>query len=304
MQATKTMETCNICGEGRAVYRRPYSGETFCRRCFIEAFEKRVMRTVSAYKMFRRNDRIAVAVSGGKDSLALLQVLAKIERRYPDASLFAVTVDEGIEGYRTESVANAVAVAERLDIPIHVVTFEELYGVNLMEIMERPEISRSGLLACSVCGPLRRKAINYAARRLGATVVATAHTLDDIVQTYMMKVFRGELGYTDVGLRSDGPAIPRVSPFRLSPEKEVVLYAYFTGIPFQTHACPNAHMAMRNPIKEFLAAYEERHPGALYAALRSFERVKTANNKSLCYCESCGEPTSRRRCRPCEILIG
>ncbi len=268
----------------------------------MEAFEKRVVRTISAYRMFRRDDRIAVAVSGGKDSLALLKVLAKIEKGYPQAQLFAVTVDEGIEGYRVEAVENAVTLAGRLNVPIHVVSFEELYGMTLTEMMARPEIVNLGLQPCSVCGPLRRKAINYAAGRLGATVVATAHTLDDIVQTYMMKVFRGELGYADVGLRYDGPAIPRVSPFRLSPEREVVLYAFLSGIPFQSHACPNAAKSMRDPIRAFLTAYEERHPGSLYSALRSFERVKTVQVKRLVFCEICGEPASRSRCRSCEIL--
>jgi uncharacterized protein (TIGR00269 family) len=303
MQAVKHVGmVCGLCGDVRAVYRSPYSGKAYCRGCFIEAFEKRVVRTISAYRMFRRDDRIAVAVSGGKDSLALLNVLAKIERGYPEAKLFAVTVDEGIEGYRTEAVENAVKFAARLDVPIHVVSFEELYGITLTEMMARPEITRLGLQPCSVCGPLRRKAINYAAKKLGATVVATAHTLDDIVQTYMVKVFRGELGFADVGLRYDGPAIPRVSPFRLSPEREVVLYAFLCGIPFQSYACPNAVKSMRDPIRTFLTAYEERHPGSLYSALRSFERVKTIQNKRLVFCESCGEPASRSICRSCEIL--
>ncbi|MEM4417382.1 MAG: TIGR00269 family protein, partial [Nitrososphaerota archaeon] len=90
-------------------------------------------------------------------------------------------------------------------------------------------------------------------------------------------------------------------PFRLTPEREVVLYAYLCGIPFQTIACPNGANSMRGPIREFLTAYEERHPGSLYAALRSFEKISTTS-KNLTYCQNCGDPSSRRICRVCELI--
>ncbi|MCX8202098.1 MAG: TIGR00269 family protein, partial [Candidatus Caldarchaeum sp.] len=156
--------------------------------------------------------------------------------------------------------------------------------------------------ACSVCGPLRRRAINIVARKAGATVIATAHTLDDIVQTYLLKAFRGELGSSEVGLRSDGPAIPRVAPFRLTPEREVVFYAYLVGLPFQTQVCPNAADTMRSPIRRFLTEFEEKHPGSLFAALKSFEKPRQPAEKNLNHCANCGEPTSRKVCRVCELL--
>ncbi|MEM2766682.1 MAG: hypothetical protein QXG75_06085, partial [Candidatus Caldarchaeum sp.] len=93
---------CNVCGEGRVVYHRVYSGEKLCRKCFVKTFVKRVRRTIARYGLLRKDDRIAVAVSGGKDSISLLHVLKKIESGFPKAELFAVTVDEGIEGYRDE----------------------------------------------------------------------------------------------------------------------------------------------------------------------------------------------------------
>jgi uncharacterized protein (TIGR00269 family) len=132
--------------------------------------------------------------------------------------------------------------------------------------------------------------------------VATAHTLDDVVQTYMLKALRGELGSSDVGLRSEGPAIPRVAPFRLTPEREVVFYAYTVGIPFQTQVCPNASTSMRNSVRRFLTEFEEKHPGSLFAALKSFEKPAQKNGKSPRFCRSCGDVTSRELCRVCEIL--
>ena len=300
---TREQELCNVCGVEPIVYHRIYSNERLCRACFIKTFEKRVVKTIAKYQMLRRDDRIAVAVSGGKDSLSLLHVLYKIEKKFPDARLFAVTIDEGIEGYRTEAVRNAVDYASRLGVEIYVYSFEELFGFGLEELMRTPEYRGLGLQPCSVCGVLRRKAINYAARKLGATVIATAHTLDDIVQTYMMNIMRGDLTRLEIGLRGDGSAaIPRVAPFRLTPEREVVFYAYLIGIPFQSHACPNASLSMRDMIRRFLAEYDERYPGSLYAALRSFEKIQVKQERQLKSCRYCGEPTNKDICRACELL--
>ena len=299
------MQLCSRCGGDRVVYHRVYSNERLCRACFIETFERRVVRTIGRYNMLRRDDRIAVAVSGGKDSLALLHVLWKIEKRFPEARLFAVTVDEGIEDYREEAVRYAVEYANKLGVDVYVVSFRQLYGFDLQEVMETSEYRGLGLQACSVCGVLRRKAINYAAKQLGATVIATAHTLDDIVQTYFMNILRGDLKRVEIGLRreEDG-AIPRVTPFRLTPEREVVFYAYLMKIPFQASVCPNASQAMRDPIRKFLMEYDEKYPGSLYAALKSFEKILPAQDKEFTQrrCRVCGEPSSKEICRGCELL--
>ncbi|MEM4573987.1 MAG: TIGR00269 family protein [Candidatus Caldarchaeum sp.] len=302
LETVQKQADCNVCHEGPVVYHRVYSGEKLCRKCFIKTFEKRVIRTIGRYGLLRPDDRIAVAVSGGKDSLSLLHVLKKLEKNFPRASLFTVTVDEGIPGYRDEAIEYVVETTQRLNVPLVKTSFEELFGMTLTKMISTSVFRESGLAACTVCGPLRRRAINIAAKKAGATVIATAHTLDDIVQTYFLKVFRGELGSSDVGLRSEGPVIPRVAPFRLTPEREVVFYAYLRNIPFQSHVCPNAAEAMRNPIRQFLAEFEERHPGSLFAALRSFEKATRTTPKNLHYCRTCGEPTSRETCRVCELL--
>ncbi len=302
LTSLEAVQTCNVCGGGRVVYHRVYSGERLCRRCFVKTFEKRVLKTIARYGLLRMDDRVAVAVSGGKDSLSLLHVLRKIESKFPKAQLFAVTIDEGIEGYRDEALRLVEQFTSRHGVQLVKTSFKELFGMSLSEIISSRTFRESGLAACSVCGPLRRKAINIAAKRAGATVVATAHTLDDIVQTYMLKALRGELGSSDVGLRSEGPAIPRVAPFRLTPEREVVFYAYTVGIPFQTQVCPNASTSMRSSVRSFLTEFEEKHPGSLYAALKSFEKPAQKNGKTLRFCRSCGDVTSRELCRVCEIL--
>lgn len=99
---------------------------SLCKRCFTQSVEEKTRATIAKYQMFRFDDRIAVAVSGGKDSVSLLHVLAKIELRHPKARLVAVTVDEGIRGYRDEALKIAAENCEKLDVEHRVVSFKEL----------------------------------------------------------------------------------------------------------------------------------------------------------------------------------
>lgn len=262
----------------------------------------RVRRTISRYELFKPLDRIAVAVSGGKDSLSLLKILLKIEREYPRASLVAVAVDEGIPEYRDEAIKHAQGYSEKLRIPLHVTSFKELYGFTLTEAVESGAAESLSLHPCTICGVLRRKALTIMARRVGATVLATAHTLDDIVQTYLLNLMRGDTRMKPIGVRREADGIiPRAAPFRLIPEREVVYYAYMARIPFQTHTCPYAQTSMRDPIRRFLTEYEERFPGTLYATLNAIERTLTREEREENRCQICGEPTARKICRACEL---
>lgn len=300
-ELVREIPLCNFCDE-KAAYTREYSGEKLCRSCFITAFEKRVAKTITRYKMFRQDDRVALAVSGGKDSLVLLHILTRIEKRFPETSLAAITIDEGIPGYRNEAVEHSKTEAQRMDVEIHVLTFEELFGRRLDEMLSALSDNGIKLQPCTICGILRRRAINVAAKRLNATVVATAHTLDDVTQTYFMNALRGDLN-RGIGQRNDSHAvIPRVTPLRLTPEREVVFYAYLKKIPFQSHICPNAAKSARNRIREFLASYEEEYPGSMYTALSSFESIVFQRDRPEKLCKQCGELTSREICRVCQVL--
>ncbi|MCS7117518.1 MAG: TIGR00269 family protein [Thaumarchaeota archaeon] len=299
-------EKCTTCERDGVVVVRPYSGERLCRSCFLQNFERRVQRTITRYDMLKEDDRIAVALSGGKDSLTLLRVLVKIERRFPKASVVAVTVDEGIPGYREEALENARRACEELGVEQVVITFEEAFGFTVSEAVENGYAGELGLGECTVCGVLRRKAIELGAMRAGATVIATAHTLDDIVQTYVMNALRGDLNHPPIGLRRDGTgALPRVAPLRLTPEREVILYAYYTGIPMQQVECPYASGSQRSLIRSFLNEFEERYPGSLYAALTSLENLLNRSRGSdfeRGTCRLCGLPSGHDLCRSCEIV--
>lgn len=303
------MTACTLCKRREAFFSRGYSGERLCKRCFCLSIERKVKMTISKYEMFEHDDRIAVAVSGGKDSLSLLHILSKIEKNFPNATLSAVIVDEGIRGYRDEAMKIAKKNCEKLHVGHTVVSFKELYGYTLDEIAKTTEDTK--LTPCSYCGVLRRRAINTGARLAGASKVATAHNLDDETQTALLNIIHGDpiriirvkpmLDPIQPGL------IQRVKPLCEVLEREVALYAYVEKIEFQSLPCPYAGSALRNDVRNILNRLEEKHAGMKYTIYRSVEKIRTLLEQNkletvLSDCEKCGEPTVGKICQTCRIL--
>jgi uncharacterized protein (TIGR00269 family) len=312
MSVNVAATVCTVCKRRDAFFFRPYSGERLCKKCFVESIEAKVRANIAKYQMFNFDDRIAVAVSGGKDSTSLLHILAKMERLHPKASLVAVTVDEGIKGYRDEALSIAAANCKTLGIEHHMVSFKELYGFTLDEIVARAQ--RKGereLTSCAYCGVLRRRALNVAARDVGADKIATAHTLDDEVQTILLNIFRGDI----LRLAKEKPVtdevhprfVQKVKPFCEIPEKESALYAYVKKIKFQDAPCPYAPEALRNDLRVMLNRMEEKHAGTKFTVFKSIERIRPALDEiakkaDFKECIECGEPASSDLCKACEML--
>jgi uncharacterized protein (TIGR00269 family) len=303
---------CNACKRRKAFFFRPYSGEKLCKRCFIKSVQDKVRATIAKYNMLEYDDRIAVAVSGGKDSLSLLHVLAKIERNFPKASLVAVSVNEGIKGYRDKALEMAAEKCRELGIEHHTVSFKELYGYTQDEIVtRRKREEKNELTPCAYCGVLRRKALNIAAREMKADKVATAHTLDDETQTILLNILHGD----PLRIAREKPLTDdvhpklgqRIKPFCEIPERETTLYAYIKKIRFQDMPCPYASEAMRNDIRLFLNRMEHKHAGTKFTVFKSIEKVRPAIEKivrkeELNECSECGEPTTERICKACQML--
>ena len=303
------MLKCSICEKRDAFYIRRYSGEKLCQRCFARSIENKDRATIGKYRMFKFNDRIAVAVSGGKDSLNLLHILSKIEKEYPEASLCAITVDEGIKGYRDEALKIVAENCETLGVEHTIVSFKEIYGYTLDKIVKMTE--GKNLTPCAYCGVLRRRALNIAAKRVSADKIATAHTLDDEIQTFLLNMLHGDplraIRSGPVFKSENSWFIPRVKPFCEVLERESILYAYVNGIEFQEESCPYASKAFRNDVRVYLNRMEEKHPGIKYTLFRSIERIrKAASDNSekihLRRCKICGEPTTDVICQVCKIL--
>jgi uncharacterized protein (TIGR00269 family) len=262
--------------------------------------------------MLKFDDDLAVAVSGGKDSLSLLHILAKLKRYRPKTTLTAVTVDEGIAGYRDEALRIAAENCRRLKIPHHIVSFKDLYGCTLDEMMVKARgKGETELTACAYCGVLRRKAINIGARQVQANKVATAHTLDDEAQTILMNILRGDI----MRLAKEKPVtsevhpllVQKIKPFCEIPEKESALYAYVKKIRFQDTPCPYAGEALRNDVRWMLNRVEAKHAGTKFTLMKALERLRpaleeTARKEEFRTCVECGEPSAAELCKTCEML--
>ena len=257
--------------------------------------------------MFSPTDHVAVAVSGGKDSLTLLMILKKLSSRFSQTKITAVTIDEGIAGYREEAVDLASEYCKKLSVDHEIVSFEELYGSGLDDFLRE---RKDRLTACSYCGVFRRKAINVAARRVGATKIATAHNLDDVVQTYLLNLFQGDVDrfarFSPVLHDPRGGFLPRVKPLCDIPEKEIVMYGYAEDLQFQTASCPYMTEALRNELRTVLNKLELAHPGVTFSAYRAMLRLRSLAEPNLAPshlqpCKSCGEPTTFEICEACKM---
>ncbi len=298
------MSQCVRCG-GNGFYTRRYSGETLCISCFKDSLVDKTRRTVSRYEMIVPGERVAVAVSGGKDSLSLLKVLFGLygPRRN---SFVAVSVDEGVRGYREEALEHARTLAADLGVEHIVVSYKEAFGFSLDEALNWKE--ERDMSSCSFCGVFRRRAIDEAAVRANAAVVATAHNLDDFVQTFLMNLMHGDvtrLGWLDPTYSDGSFPIRRVKPFMELYEEEVALYAYQSGLPFQSVSCPYMHEGLRSEVRDYLNTMEANHPGMKNVLLRSsldvISRYSHSSEKRSVPCTNCGNPSSSGLCNVCRM---
>ena len=175
---------CDRC-ENTVVYSRKYSGENFCSDCFSKSIIHKTTKTISKYNMIESGDIVGVAVSGGKDSLSLLQVMKKISLNH-NFKLKAITVDEGIPGYRDEALKIVEEFCKKLDVEHKVYPYSSLFGTTLEQTLELRDNEK--ISSCSICGILRRRAIDYGATDLGVDVIATGHNLDDMLQTFIINI--------------------------------------------------------------------------------------------------------------------
>jgi uncharacterized protein (TIGR00269 family) len=261
--------------------------------------------------MINHGDKIAVAVSGGKDSISLLHIMNNYKQNHLEFSFSAITVDEGIQNYREEAIEIATQNCKSLKIEHHIVSYKELYGKTLDEIVSQLGKKEGRLTPCAYCGVLRRKALNIAARKVNANKVATAHTLDDEVQTFLLNMLHGDstkfLSWNPNTNQGKTKLVDRIKPFCEIPEKETALYAYTKKIRFQGNPCPYSSQAMRNDVRTFLNRVEDKKAGIKSSILCSMQILSSATetkvtNELMNECDKCGEPTAKNICRACEML--
>lgn len=299
------MARCYVCGRRASVY-VSYLGDYLCSEHFAEYFERRFLEAVRFYKLVERGERVAVAVSGGKDSLTTLYLFSRFAGEL-GVEVFGVAVDEGIAGYREYKLEALRSLAGRLGVEIIVGSFKEYFGFTLDEAVKALREKGFKVKPCSVCGVLRRYVMNHAAREAGADKLATGHNLDDEVQVFVMNALKNHVeGILREGIVSErveeGDLVPRIKPLYFIPEKEVLAYTLIRNIYTPFVECPYIVYALRHPIRHWVNEVEDSSPGFKYRVLAVKELArKTARKPSRkpSRCAVCGEPSSRPLCKTC-----
>ena len=296
------MPKCYRCGGEGEVY-VSYMGKYLCRRCFIEFYEKKVKNTVIKYGMFKDARRIGVAVSGGKDSMAMLRVLQRI---FPQLEFTAIHINLGIGEYSKEGEEVVRRLAEELGVNLVVHRLEE-EGFTIPDLLNTPYRRR----VCGACGTVRRYLLNRIAWELGLDRLATGHTLDDTVELLFELYLNGRVEeivrvrpILEGGLRM----VERVKPLIEITDEENLHYVHLTGTPYGVLECPLLKGSRMMRRKRLIAKIEEEIPRFRHLLYKShIKRIlpkleKTVEKPELKACEICGMPTTGRICSYCKLV--
>ncbi|MBI4401160.1 MAG: adenine nucleotide alpha hydrolase family protein [Nitrospirae bacterium] len=301
---------CKKCHE-KAVIGLPRHNAAFCKPCFNEFVHDQVARAIKSERMFDPKDRILVAVSGGKDSLALWDILLKLGYRAD-----ALYVDLGIAGYseksceKVERFADTVGKAHNASLLIHTVQEEEGAGIReLADLLHRP--------TCSACGTIKRYQFNRAAVEHDYDVMATGHNLDDEAARLLGNVLHWQDEYLD----KQSPSLPasvegfakKVKPLYRLAEREIAAYAVLNRIDYIVEECPMAKGSKMLLYKEVLNRLETESPGTKQAFYWGFleKQAKTQpapasmaekDQATLHPCATCGQPTTAEICSYCKMM--
>jgi uncharacterized protein (TIGR00269 family) len=284
----------------------PRHHTAFCKNCLTEFVFGQVERAIKEEQMFTKADRLLVAVSGGKDSLTLLDVLQRLG--YSVAGLY---VDLGIGDYSRRSKSKVEQFVVSRSIPLHVHTLAEQEGAGINELatlLRRP--------ACSTCGTLKRYHFNRIAVEHGYTVLATGHNLDDEVARLLGNVLHWQTEY----LEKQRPSLPdsfegfarKVKPLYRLAEREIAAYAIVNKLDYIVDECPNAKGAKMLLYKDVLNRLEAESPGTkqmFYWGFLAKQKAETPQNAMtehdravLHPCLKCGQPTTAEICSYCRMM--
>jgi tRNA-5-methyluridine54 2-sulfurtransferase len=289
---------CKKCGGKASVNMRQHK-LALCKEHYLEWLPEQTERFIEKYDMFSRGDRILVAVSGGKDSLSLWDLLVGLGYQ-ADGLYIGLGIDGGF-GYSSESHRLAAKFADQRGLHLHVVDVDEAYGHSIPALSE---ISHRGQgKPCAVCGLAKRHEMNRIARDLGYNVLATGHNLDDEAAV----LFGNTLRWSGEYLSRQGPVLPetpglarKVKPLCRFYEREMAAYALLRGIEYIYEECPFAVGSTSIYYKEVLNRMENDRPGSKLIFYLRFLEARSEGlfaehrqtRPELHACTNCGQPTS------------
>ncbi len=286
---------CRKCGSTAVINMRQHK-LALCGEHYLEWLPEQVERFIGKYRMFTRTEKVLVAVSGGKDSLGLWDILHRLGYRTEGLYLGL-----GIEqNYSAESRRLSEQFAAARGLTLHIVEVAEKFGATIPELSVISD--RGHGKPCSVCGLNKRYLMNRAALEGGFDALATGHNLDDEAAVLMQNTFNWASGY----LARQAPVLPaqdglvrKVKPLCRIYEREMTAYCLVRGIAYIYEECPHAEGSSTIYYKEILNKMEGDRPGAKLQFYLSFLQAKesglfanAAQHTELHPCERCGQPTS------------
>ncbi|KAA8490714.1 Cytoplasmic tRNA 2-thiolation protein 1 [Porphyridium purpureum] len=317
---------CVYCGDARARVKRPKTADAVCVECFFRAFEREVHETIVRERMFVHGEKVAIGASGGKDSTVLAYVLQALNARYGyGLDLFLLSIDEGIAGYRDDSLRAVQQHQVQYELPLYILPYSELFGWSMDQVVEQ-EGRRAN---CTYCGVFRRQALDRGAIKMNADKIATGHNADDLAETVLLNLLRGDFprltrcihGVTmDEDCGQSGkeagaaalPSLPRVKPLKWCYEKEIVLYAYFKKLDYFATECIYSPEAYRGHVRALIKDLEAVRPSTIAdtivsAGLLPSARVDPSRSSALTgqtrrACSVCGYLSSQSTCKACLLL--
>lgn len=309
--------TCAHCHLSLPQVKKGATNELLCKACFVKGFEDEVYSVCQKHSLFSPGDRIVIGVSGGKDSSALLHCIYRINERYNmGLNILLLAIDEGIKGYRDDSLECVKIAEQRYHLPLKIISYDDIYeGWTMDKIVT----TIGGKQNCTYCGILRRQALERGARELNGHKLVTGHNADDSVETILMNVLRGDFqrlqkcssvitsGHSEFG------GLPRVKPFYYSSEKDVVLYCHFEKLIYFSTECTYSPNAFRGHVRALVKQVESRDPSFMRKMLLSFDSYmmhfpsqdnssSTTKSQQVRQCTECGLPSLDIICKACHLL--
>ena len=302
------MKICETCNQKKAFILRPKTRKAICKTCFFAVFEEEIHFTIVTNKLFVPGDKVAIGASGGKDSTVLAHVLDYLNRKYNyGLELFLLSIDEGITGYRDDSLETVKKNQQTYNLPLKILSYKDLYNWTMDQIVKEIGLTNN----CTFCGVFRRQALDRGAALLGANKIVTGHNADDIAETVLMNILRGDyfrLGKSvDIMTGNDGDTIPRCKPFKYTYEKEIVMYAYHKKLDYFSTECKYSPNAYRGYVRELIKDLEIIRPSSIIDIIHSGEQIKLKTETKVpqkLKCERCGFIASNKLCKACVLLEG
>lgn len=228
----------------------------------IEHILSHVRKAVEEYGMIEDGDKIAVGISGGKDSLTLLCALAKLRRFLPKKyELLGITVDMGFENVDFSEIQS---LCDELEVPFKVVK------TDIYEIIFNVRKEKN---PCSLCARMRRGALHDACIEAGCNKIALGHHFDDVVETFMLNLFfEGRIGSFSPVTYLSRKQITMIRPLIYTHEKEIRTFARKAELPVIKSPCPADGHTERAKMKEYLATFDNEHSGLYYRIMGAIQR--------------------------------